>query len=341
MESQYNVQSGVSWGSLPLNLQLVWREKECDFLLIDELTPPGITESLVAFEDETGRCDIIRNVDQRNNTTTSKFSISLLLMNINIKSLKVFITMIDEMIVDKGHADITLFHEEFPSRIDMATLRSHTKRRITFINIASCTKRVHFKILDVYNHEPVFQKRSKWGYANMIRFWFYDIFLILNKYSYIMRLDDDSQLLKPCKKVWKYLETNKIVYLGNTIQDDDMVVNLTTTAHAYVDTYKIIPSSLIMWTQSFQKPGRIRQYYNNFEITHVPFFLSKSVMHWNKAIMTSEGIHRYRWGDHVLRYLTLALFAKESQIRTRKDVGIEYCHPAPCTKSQEQDGEFS
>lgn len=69
-------------------------------------------------------------------------------------------------------------------------------------------------------------------------------------------------------------------------------------------------------------------FYNNFEVAHVPFFFRPEVRHWTAAVMDSGGIYKYRWGDAVLRYLTLALFAEPNQImHARKDVELPYCHP--------------
>ena len=44
---------------------------------------------------------------------------------------------------------------------------------------------------------------------------------------------------------------------------------------------------------------------------------------------SNGGIFKYRWGDAVLRYLVLAIFAEDDQIINRNSTNIMYCHP--CT----------
>ena len=57
------------------------------------------------------------------------------------------------------------------------------------------------------------------------------------------------------------------------------------------------------------------------------FFQRLEVKKWTKAVLDSQGIYKYRWGDAPLRFITLALFAEEKQVIHRKDLNISYCHP--------------
>jgi hypothetical protein len=70
----------------------------------------------------------------------------------------------------------------------------------------------------------------------------------------------------------------------------------------------------------------VQNYYNNFEITKVKFFQRKDVCHWVEFIDSTYGIFKYRWGDAVLRYLTLALFAERQEVLYRDNYNLSYCH---------------
>lgn len=94
-----------------------------------------------------------------------------------------------------------------------------------------------------------------------------------------------------------------------------------------------------LWERAFTtKPGvnhthGVRLVYNNFEVTKVDFFLRDEVWTFTEAVYRSQGIFKYRWGDAVLRYLTLALFAKPEEVLWRmtdfKD--MRYCHSHHCS----------
>jgi mannosyltransferase len=71
----------------------------------------------------------------------------------------------------------------------------------------------------------------------------------------------------------------------------------------------------------------VREYYNNFEIDDVEFFLRPDVQSYTDAVCESMGIWKYRWGDAPLRFLTLALFSKPEEIIERpRDGKMVYCH---------------
>lgn len=72
--------------------------------------------------------------------------------------------------------------------------------------------------------------------------------------------------------------------------------------------------------------GSMINYYNNFEVVLLSYFLTPTIRHWSNAVLRSGGIYRYRWGDAPLRYITLAIFANESQVIHRTDYNISYNH---------------
>jgi hypothetical protein len=116
------------------------------------------------------------------------------------------------------------------------------------------------------------------------------------------------------------------VYYGNERGADPSRVSkdLFQTATGYIKEKKIIPKDLPFWASFDQGDGRVAIYYNNFEVCDFDFFLQGEVVEMTNWIVNTLGIHRYRWGDAPLRYMTLSIFARADQILMRE---FEYRHP--------------
>ena len=122
------------------------------------------------------------------------------------------------------------------------------------------------------------------------------------------------------------------VYMANTIQVEqagllpgtDLLEDM---AKKYVESTAIQVRDKLAWENAFPQDS-VRMYYNNFEVSSVPFFRRMEVLKWTNAVLDSGGIFLYRWGDAPLRYLTLALFASPAEVLHRGvDFNISYCHP--------------
>ncbi|CAF1387228.1 unnamed protein product [Adineta steineri] len=168
----------------------------------------------------------------------------------------------------------------------------------------------------------------------MCRFWFkliLDIPLI-NKYDYVMRLDSDSKVMGVWFNVFELMKNKTAVNFANVEQADTEAIlpglmKLKTFTLDYQKKYGIIPKNPIRLTRAFDIPNHIRLHNTNFDIFKVEFFKSQPVTHWTNAVDESFGIFRYRWGDHVLRYLTTAMFATPNEVLVRTDFNLSYCHP--------------
>jgi Glycolipid 2-alpha-mannosyltransferase len=105
-----------------------------------------------------------------------------------------------------------------------------------------------------------------------------------------------------------------------------MAKGLEVAAREFVRLYGITPRHKSMWQDAFPS-GTVNIFNNNFEIGSVAFFRRPEVRQWVEYVLEQGGIFRYRWGDAPLRLLTIAIFARENEIVTRKQLGIQYCHP--------------
>lgn len=126
------------------------------------------------------------------------------------------------------------------------------------------------------------------------------------------------------------------VYYANKAEaleyDDPLVcIGLAKTVLKYVKDMKVVPVDPFFWRSFFvsddkneDRLGGLSIYYNNFEVTDLEFFLQPTVVSLAEYMVDSKGIYRYRWGDAVLRYMTLAVFARPDQYLVRK---FDYIHP--------------
>ncbi|CAF0924199.1 unnamed protein product [Adineta steineri] len=81
------------------------------------------------------------------------------------------------------------------------------------------------------------------------------------------------------------------------------------------------------WFNVFDKMRRKRAVYfaNNIDIDEEKS--QPGTMKFKQVtIDQTYGIFKYRWGDSILRYITIALFAKEQQVLHRSQYNLSYCH---------------
>ena len=105
------------------------------------------------------------------------------------------IRILDEAFGDKGVTDLIIFHTGYPFRRDIIPMIEVTRRNVYFVNIDpifyrfSPGFRPHFT-------QPTWTQKGKWNYHQMCYFWFKQVFdlKIIQRYKYMMRLDDDSQM---------------------------------------------------------------------------------------------------------------------------------------------------
>lgn len=204
---------------------------------------------------------------------------------------------------------------------------------------------------DPHSRDPTWSQKGKWNYHQMCAFWFKRVFelQIIQRYRYMMRLDDDSQLTGeriskdsplseaeslpgPWPNVFELMAQNQAVYMANGREVDfeyvlpgtklirEVIIN-------FIDRTKIIPRNPPMLADIFNRTLEIPNYWNNFEVVELAFIRRKDVLDFIDAVDRTHGIFLYRWGDAPLRYALLALFANATQILHRVKLQLGYCHP--------------
>jgi hypothetical protein len=171
-------------------------------------------------------------------------------------------------------------------------------------------------------------KGVKWGYQQMIRFFWRSLFLLpqMANISAYMRLDGDSCLAGIARSPFELLGGG-VVYLRNTrFLDLEFVCrNLRVFVTDYVKYFRIQPRDANAWSNAFAGDS-VTGYYNNLEIMDVGFWMRTDVQRFVQFVDASWGIYTYRWGDAPLRYLALALFAAPNEVVDRPHQW-QYIHP--------------
>ena len=255
------------------------------------------------------------------------------LYNDKVHDLAPTLASLDKHFADNISSDIIIFHTGYPFKRHQESIANVTKRQIIFYNVDEAFMSFP-QGFDPYREEPNWTKRGKWNYQHMCRFWFklmIDIPVVI-KYDYLMRLDSDSKLQGDWFNIFHLMEKKTAVYFGNVEEADSEdglpgLMNLKTFTLYYQKINKVTPRNPIRLKRAFDIPKHIRLYNTNFDVIKVEFFRRHEIRRWVDAIDETSGIFKYRWGDHVLRYITTALFAGPAEVLLRTDFNLPYCHP--------------
>ena len=106
------------------------------------------------------------------------------------------IAQLGQRLNDNNVTDIIIFHTGYPFRSDYVPIFDVTPRHVEFVNVDHLFNQFP-RGFEPHRREPTWSQRGKWNYHHMCYFWFKQVFelKIVHRYRYMMRLDDDSQLL--------------------------------------------------------------------------------------------------------------------------------------------------
>jgi hypothetical protein len=105
------------------------------------------------------------------------------------------VLQLDERLNDSYSTDVIIFHTGYPFRGDLLPIIEGSRREVLFVNVDL----VFYKIppdFEPHIRDPSWSQKGKWNYHQMCNFWFKHVFelKIMQRYRYMMRLDDDSQI---------------------------------------------------------------------------------------------------------------------------------------------------
>jgi hypothetical protein len=162
------------------------------------------------------------------------------------------------------------------------------------------------------------------GYRHMCHFFANDIFHRpeLKDYAYYMRLDTDSMILSPLSfDLFDYMQASDGLY--GFVSDDfldrpEYAKGLWPLAERFVGA-----TQYPIFKKMYQDIPERKCFYTNFEICRLDWFRKAPWTDFFAEIDRAGGIYTTRWGDHIIRYLGVNLFAPPGRI---VNVPVHYYH---------------
>ena len=247
------------------------------------------------------------------------------------QSLAARLRLLDFNLSDNFTTPLLIMYSNHPYEDDLIYLANTIKRQMMFLDINSVFT-LFPPNFDPCRTKSSWWRRGKWNYQLMIRFWFKILFELpqFKQYDYIMRLDDDSQILGVWINVFNEMRNKGAVYFAN---DND--ADLEKSLPGLMRLQQIALKYIVLNNITVKQPEMIRDgfgddyilnYFNNFEVIKLEFFRRHNVRQWIDEVDRMNGILKYRWGDATLRYITLAMFAETKEVLHRTQYNLSYCH---------------
>jgi hypothetical protein len=158
-----------------------------------------------------------------------------------------------------------------------------------------------------------FSLREKYGYKYMCKFFGIDIYNYLREFDFYMRCDTDCFLKKPEYDIFQWAETNHVSY-GFALRKLEAHGPTKHLMPKWVSNY--MSNCSLQATSPMEYPmSTCFNFYNNWHIGRVLFFLQPDVQHFLHAVNASGHIISDRWGDSTIQAYAVRMFMQESQIR--------------------------
>jgi hypothetical protein len=155
------------------------------------------------------------------------------------------------------------------------------------------------------------------GYKNMCYFWSIDFLKYLENYEYIIRIDEDCELLRIPTNIIEIYKNNNTVFSSGFYQgedDADVTVGLKSLFQYFIDNNNIKPYK-----------NKIECPYTNFMVVNINYFNNnKTIQKVLTLIKESNCIFSNRWGDLPIWGYILSYLVHESMYIT--DKSIMYLH---------------
>jgi hypothetical protein len=234
-------------------------------------------------------------------------------------------------------ASVLIFHENNIPHPTLANLQNCTPRPLSFPSVDDYFDSYPPGFDPVKEPSP-WRRRTKFGYAQMIRFYVTGLWKhpAIQGYESVMRLDNDATWDRNTlqNETFPDLPMDK-VYHANVLSSDppEYCSGIWWVARNYIATHNISVANPQMWkifSRHFHEGGdrRCLMWYNNFEVVRVPFMQQPQVQHWHETVTEHEpfGVYRRRWGDNIIRFLTMTIFAEPGTLLATGAAPAGYQH---------------
>jgi alpha 1,2-mannosyltransferase len=219
----------------------------------------------------------------------------------------------------KFNYPIIIFHERSFGSSLQNLLRTHALGYHLFF------QEVTFRIPDFINVSAVSFNTScvsHISYRHMCRFQAKSVYEepILAGLEYVWRMDDDSELLSAVEfDVFSFMRDLGLQYGYVKIHYDALTctVGLWKAAERFMRLKHLKPTFFYEWPDP-------KIYYNNFEVSALPVWLSQDYVDFIDYIDHLGGIYYYRWGDAPIKSIAISMLMPRN--KTYNFASIAYRH---------------
>ena len=218
--------------------------------------------------------------------------------------------------LQKFPTPVICFHETGLTNEMKQVLINHTQVPLTFVHIDFSTP----------SHITEINAGWRIGYMHMCQFFANRIFHqpILDDFEYYCRLDTDSYILSPVQSnIFEDAKRSDTYYgfINDSLRDDPpYVIGLWETAKKFIEAHPEIPIYSKLYTDIEER----RLYYTNFEMCNISWFKQDTWQKFFEEVDKAGGIYKYRWGDHIIRYIGVRSFMSPEHIR--RVTNVHYSH---------------
>ena len=183
--------------------------------------------------------------------------------------------------------DMVLFHEGNISLEDQQYIESFYPETIKFKDVSKYFQKSSLKLRG--------EEKFPLGYRQMCRFNMFHIWEEVKDYSYILRIDEDIEILNIDPNAFEYMKANEIHYMtGRFTKETHRLTNIT------------LPNYLIENTDmDVKKIYNHKNPYTNLYASSVSFWRTPEIYSILKKIALTDSQIINRWGDHTVQGLLL------------------------------------
>ena len=248
----------------------------------------------------------------------ARAAIYYLVHSSRLSHLKVSLHLLDKYFNRKHHYPVIIFYEELDSYFDIQLVRHFSSSKLFF-------QKLRFEVPSFLNDSviPTYGCLGQFsiGYRHMCRFQSRLVYEqpIMSELEYVLRLDDDSMILRQIKyDIFRFVRDRHITY-GYVARNHEAacVEGLWPAVDKYISRESIAPQFYYNWSI-------FEIFYNNFELSSMALWNSDSYRKYIDYIDSLGGIYLNRWGDAPIKTIAVSLFVPLSQTHQFVDIGYKH-----------------
>ena len=319
--------------------------------------PPPITAVVPVSRTTTSATIVHPQQQQQQQDEQERPVIAVLVTNReqDHAELRRAIRSMDMYLSDDNKTPLLFFQEGDIDTDQMARLANFTTRPISFpfVNFTDFPQG-----FNPFLEKSTFKKRkNKWGYHFMCHFWVSRIWdhPAIQPYTTIMRMDTDSCFVDKVDEPLPFLGNSSLIYKAPSqyrsrhwregaipyhpslfwksgqLEQKGFCTDLFNLTVQFVEKYNLTIRHVELWNiavESMQNYSSIPIINNNLEVDRISFFQQPMVRQYHHMVADEApySIFRYRWGDAIVRFLTMAIFAHPDQVDLRPIASYGHKH---------------